>query len=265
MGSPSTEQPTPAGPRILWCATDRAALVAIERATRGASVTRAPSLDGLAALGRQCEPHLIIADLANEPVAVAASTIARLKRDHPQSYLLGHVSYARTSGRDLAELARAGLDAISLRESGALAGDIEVAMQRASRPAVIGRLVDQTVLGALHPLTAPAVQAITASAAWPNVAQLSRQLGCSPRELQRRYAAQALGRPHTLLRLARWRLVAEAMADGLAPRAAGVIAGFPGAAAMRAALRRDRGEGLEGLATTRARAHLDDELRDAFG
>ena len=105
---------------------------------------------------------------------------------------------------------------------------------------MLDRLTDGSI-GPLHPLAADVVRAVAQTAhPRPNVATVARALGCSVRELERRFARAELPPPLRLVVLTRWLVVARSMGvPGATTRQSARQSGFASSQAFCRAVHRE--------------------------
>ena len=254
-------------PRMVCYTNDRAAWAAIDKYKL--SVTLCPShrLSELHADIRANAPAIVVAEFQSEPRGEASAIIASVRRAHPSIYFIGIVSYATTQGDAMVGMVRAGLDAVSLRESGTLAADIEAAIRFISRPSILLTAAEDIGLcEVLHPEAATVVRIAISASSWPNVGIVARALECSPRELQRRFATAQLGVPFDLLQTTRWILANAALRSTMKDQHQVAVAlGFSTVGAMRDALRRSLSVTLDEITREEVARDLWARLVDQFG
>jgi AraC-like DNA-binding protein len=255
---------------ICWI-SDRSSHVAVDKAARGGEVAivyRCDSLKELLERSTKSAPAVIVVELALElPVAQHETAVRAIRRAAPGSYCVGIVSFAATTGDEIVSLVRAGLDAVSLRESGTLAMDLAKALRLTHQASVIPRLATELRLtDCLHAEAKAVVDSALQSESWPNVAIVARMLGLSSRELQRRFVDAGLGRPHDLLQTTRWLLASAALRQpGLTRRVVARSLGFSSVAALRDSVRRSLKMPLDTLESDAAARSLQRALTDRFG
>ena len=120
---------------------------------------------------------------------------------------------------------------------------------------------------ALHPLAIPVAEHVLEHASVaPNVNDVARALGCTPRTLARRFARAGLMAPDPLITLLRWSRIADLLANHeLARSEVARISGFRNTRAMRAALKRRLGTGLTRLFDIETAEQLRESLVRDFG
>ena len=253
-------------PRLLYHARDGAARRSIEKFRSRLELLRCDRLDDLAVNVRAREPAIVVAELTTEPGGAAPGIIAAVRRAQPALYLIGLVSYSTTSGDAMAGMVRAGLDAVSLRESGTLGADIETAIRVFWRASPLVELSAELRLEeVVHPVAASVVGVAVAAASWPNVSMVARALECSPRELQRRFVDAGLGLPSDLLQTTRWVLASAALRASIRDqRQVATALGFATRGAMRDALRRSLSIALDQIASDTVATLLWTRLIDQF-
>lgn len=119
----------------------------------------------------------------------------------------------------------------------------------------------------LHPVARPVYRAAVLNASVrPNVDTVARTLGCSPRCLERRFAAATLPPPQRLVRTARWLPVVQTLAQPeYSTRTIARALGFPTTQALCKAATREIGTGIRMLRAGYAVAQLERALIDAYG
>lgn len=118
----------------------------------------------------------------------------------------------------------------------------------------------------LHPLAAKALRMVCARAfARPNVDMLSRIMGCSRRELERRFRNAHLPPPHRLVVLGRWMVISWTALDcAIPPRLLAIGAGFPSTQSFCRAARREIGRGAPSLRQRETHDHIVHDILSAF-
>lgn len=255
-------------PTVLCYVVDPACRAAIDRlALSGLAIHPCNRLTDVPALARALAPSIIILEVSHHPTTEVIGLVAQTRSAVPTAYLIGVISYAVTSGDEIVAMVRAGLDSMSLRESGTLSSEIARGIRVVSQSGVLVRMTNQLgLLDALHPEAARVTRAAITAPAWPNVAIVARTLGCSQRELQRRFADAQLGRPHDLLQATRWILANAALRstiNGQKPVASTL--GFSSVGAMRDAVRRSLSVPLEYISRDEIGRSLWEQLVDQFG
>jgi len=242
--------------------------VAIDKLIRsGVTAHACDRLSDVPAAARVHAPSIVILEVSRHPASEVVGIIRQTRTAIPGAYLVGVISYAVTPGDEIVAMVRAGLDSMSLRESGTLSAEIATAIRVVDQSGMLARMAGEVGLfDALHSEAARVARAAIVAPVWPNVAIVARTLGCSPRELQRRFVDAQLGRPHDLLQVTRWILAnAVLRSPTKGQRQVAAALGFSSVGAMRDAVRRSLGVPLEHINRDEIGQSLWEQLADQFG
>lgn len=211
-------------------------------------------------------PPVVVIEIGGAAVREPLRLIRLAKNESPNTYVIGYCSLGAKVGDEVVLAAQAGLD------TAVFEGRADV--QRVLSNRIAEHLIDSPAPGllnvlrqALHPLAVPvAEQVLEHAAAAPNVNDVARALGCTPRTLARRFARAGLMPPDVLITQLRWSRIADLLANHeLTNSEVARISGFRDTRAMRAALKRRLGTRLTQLSAIENAEQLFRSLVRDFG
>ena len=211
-------------------------------------------------------PSIVVIELGGAAVREPPKLIRLAKDESPNTYVIGYCSLGAGAGDQAVLAAQAGLDTIVFEgraDVQRVLGD-RIAEHAGGSPApALLSVLRQT----LHPLAIPVAEMVLEQASRaPNVNDVARMIGCTPRTLARRFAKAGLRAPDVLITQVRWSRIAELLAShALTAAEVARISGFRDPRAMRAALKRRLGTGLTALSDLETAEQLRQSLMRDYG
>jgi AraC-like DNA-binding protein len=212
------------------------------------------------------KPSVVVIEIGGAGIRESPRIIRLVKSESPNTYVIGYCSLSARAGDEVVLAAQAGLDTVVFE------GRADV--QRVLYNRISEHVSDSPAAGllnvlrqTLHPLAIPvAEQVLGHAAAAPNVNDVARTLGCTPRTLARRFAKAGLMPPDVLITQLRWSRIADLLAGHeLTSSEIARTSGFRNTRAMRAALKRRLRTGLTQLSDIKKAEQLRRSLVRDFG
>lgn len=187
----------------------------------------------------ECLPALLVIEVAPGAAGDGAAFVRRAHIASPRTYLLWYCDLTPVTCDCLVAAGREGLDAVAFRGR----ADLRIHVQRGlefHRDRWSAASVSEQLIPSLHAVAAPVAAIVVIHASrGPNVDQVARLLGTTPRTLERRFEDAELPSPSGLIKSTRWLCAAHALRETrMTARQAAVAMGFPSTRAMRSAMRR---------------------------